>query len=340
MKNFLLIDGNSIMNRAFYGIMGSNLLTNKDGKYTNALYGFLNILFKNLEMIKPDYICVAFDSKTGANVRKQKYDGYHFSKQMVGIYNPFSLCNALQDKELKDYWFSSGTPTFMVRLLEENAFDIPDLEGNMRVDAKNIDDYRIDYANITPLLFQAGYLTIKDYDRELDMYVLGYPNDEVKYAFVYHLMATYTDGKTLALGEFRIDFFNEAIQKGDMDRLLNLIKSLLASIPYDSFPKDKLFLREHNYQTAIYLIFCLMGQYVRCEVHSSKGRSDVEVETKDAIYIFEFKVGGKPIDAINQIKDSGYLDKYSASKKNIFLIGANISRNRRTLGRWTIEKVM
>ena len=280
----------------------------------------------------------SYDEMLG--ILRAKYDGYRFSENEERLYNPFSLLNALSKKMLGDYWFATGTPTFMMQLLQQYAFPIPDLEGSISMRGNDLDVYRVGSANVIPLLFQTGYLTIKDYRREDNSYVLGYPNDEVKYAFVYHLMATYTDGKTLALGEFRIDFFNEAIQKGDMDRLLNLIKSLLASIPYDSFPKDKLFLREHNYQTAIYLMFCLMGQYARCEVHSSKGRSDVEVETKDAIYIFEFKVGGKPIDAINQIKDSGYLDKYSASKKNIFLIGANISRNRRTLGRWTIEKVI
>jgi len=271
---------------------------------------------------------------------KQKYDGYHFSKQMIGIYNPFSLCNALQDKELKDYWFSSGTPTFMVRLLEENAFDIPDLEGNMRVDAKNIDDYRIDYANMTPLLFQAGYLTIKDYEKDDDIYVLGYPNDEVKYAFLYSLAVIYTGGKASVQGEFRIEKFDVAMNQGDIDSVMTLIKALLASIPYDSFSKDKANLREYTYQTTIYLIFRLMGQYVRTEVHSSKGRSDVEVETKDAIYIFEFKVGGKPIDALAQIKEAGYAEKYKASSKSIVLIGATISRNKRTLSKWQIEKVV
>ena len=136
-----------------------------------------------------------------------------------------------------------------------------------------------------------------------------------------------------------ISEFLSSMKRGDIDRVLTLTKALMASIPYDSLPEDKLFLREHNYQTAIYLIFLLMGQYVRTEVHSAVGRSDVEVETADAIYIFEFKVGGKPQDAITQIKESGYADKHKASNKNIFLIGASISRNKRTLGKWVVEKV-
>ena len=190
-----------------------------------------------------------------------------------------------------------------------------------------------------PLLFQAGYLTIKDYDREDMEYVLGFPNDEVRYAFLYRLTAVYTDGKTATQGEFKISLFKDAMRKGDIERVLTLIKALMASIPYDSFPRDKLFLREHNYQTAIYLIFRLMGQYMRTEAHSSTGRSDAEVETKDAIYIFEFKVGAESTDAITQIKSAGYAEKYGVSSKSVYLIGATIGKEGRTLDAWEIEKV-
>ena len=166
-----------------------------------------------------------------------------------------------------------------------------------------------------------------------------YPNDEVKYAFLECLMKVYTSARRDYSGRFMISEFLSSMKRGDIDRVLALIKALMASIPYDSLPEDKLFLREHNYQTAIYLIFLLMGQYVRTEVHSSVGRSDVEVETADGIYIFEFKVGGKPQDAIAQIKESGYAEKHVASTKSIFLIGASISQDERTLGEWLIEKM-
>ena len=273
------------------------------------------------------------------SILKKKYDGYRFSKNEERIYNPFSLCIAFERKDLGDYWFSSGTPSFMVHLFEQKVFDIPDLEGNIEITQSAIDEYRMDYSDLAPLLFQSGYLTIKDYDKELDMYVLGYPNDEVKYAFLECLMKVYTSARRDYSGRFMISEFLSSMKRGDIDRVLTLTKALMASIPYDSLPEDKLFLREHNYQTAIYLIFLLMGQYVRTEVHSSVGRSDVEVETADSIYIFEFKVGGKPQDAIAQIKESGYADKHKASNKNIFLIGASISRNKRTLGKWIVEKL-
>ena len=273
------------------------------------------------------------------NILRQRYDGYRFSEKEERIYNPFSLFNVFAKNKLGDYWFESGTPTFMVHLFEQKAFALPDLEGNITMSARSIDMYRLSYSNLIPLLFQSGYLTIKDYDRELDMYVLGYPNDEVKYAFIECLMMVYTSARKDPSGEFMIGDFLNSMRKGDIERVLTLTKALMASIPYDSLPENKLFLREQNYQTTIYLIFRLMGEYVRTEVHSSQGRSDVEVETQDAIYIFEFKLGGKPQDALNQIKEMGYAEKYGASNKNIFLIGATISRNKRTLSKWLVEKI-
>ena len=274
------------------------------------------------------------------DVLRAKYDGYRFSEKEERIYNPFSIFNVFDKNKLGDYWFETGTPTFMVRLLEQKAFKIPDLEGSIEVSLENLDAYRIDYENLTPLLFQSGYLTIKNYNEEFRSYFLGYPNDEVKYAFLDRLMQVYTSACRANSTPFMINNFVRSIRKGDIEGVLSLIKALMASIPYDNLPKDKLFLREHNYQTTIYLIFLLMGQYVRSEVHSCTGRSDVEVETADSIYLFEFKVGDKPSVALTQIKEMGYAEKHSASKKSIFLIGASISQDTRTLEEWQVEKVM
>ncbi|MGP1415410.1 MAG: AAA family ATPase [Treponema sp.] len=276
------------------------------------------------------------------DVLRARYDGYRFSEKEERIYNPFSLFNVFAKNKLGDYWFATGTPTFLVRLLEQRYFDIQDLEGNIQITADDINEYRIGQENLIPLLFQTGYLTVKDYREEglsyVGRYTLGYPNDEVKYAMVKRLMKIYIDATNSFNTDFKVDKFEVAMRKGDIERVLTLIKALMVSIPYDSLPENKQFLREQNYQTTIYLIFRLMGEYVRTEVHSSQGRSDVEVETADSIYIFEFKVGGKPIDALNQIKETGYAEKHKASNKNIFLIGATISRNKRTLGKWVVEK--
>ena len=270
---------------------------------------------------------------------RRKYDGYRFSKNEEHIYNPFSLFNAFAKKELGDYWFETGTPTFLVRLLEKCHFNIPDLEGNMKITLDNLDAYRVARESFIPLLFQAGYITIKQYDEELNRYILGFPNDEVRYAFLKQLLKVYTTAHTTLDGTFIVDEFLENIRAGDIEKVLTLMKSLIASIPYDSLPKEKSELREHNYQSAIYLVFRLLGQYVRTEVHSSAGRSDVEVETKDGIYIFEFKMEGSKEEALTQIKESGYAEKHKASEKSIFIIGVSINEEERTLGEWLVEKL-
>ena len=272
-------------------------------------------------------------------ILRAKYDGYRFSEKEERIYNPFSIFNVFDKNKLGDYWFETGTPTFLVRLLEKCYFNIPDLEGNLKITLDNLDAYRVAKDSFIPLLFQAGYVTIKQYNEELNRYILGFPNDEVRYAFLKQLLKVYTTAHTTSDGTFVVDEFLDSIRKGDIERVLTLMKSLIASIPYASLPKEKLELREHNYQSAIYLVFRLLGQYVRTEVHSSTGRSDVEVETKDAIYIFEFKMEGSAEEAIAQIKERGYAEKHKASKKSIFIIGVSISKEERTLGGWIFEEV-
>ncbi len=269
---------------------------------------------------------------------KKKYDGYHFNEDLVDIYNPYSLCYAFRSKKLGDYWFESGTPTFMVKMLENHDFNVPDLEGGVSLSTKDLDIYRMNYEVLTPFLFQSGYLTIKKYNKSFDEYILDFPNNEVKYAFLERFFKIYTSKIREMNAPFSIKNVLNYIQSGDIDGVLNLIKSLIASIPYDSLSEEELALREHNYQTAIYLIFTLLNQYVRSEVHGAKGRSDAEVETANAIYIFEFKVGDTPEEAIWQIKEAGYAEKYASSKKDVFLIGAVIDKKMRTLGEWKIEK--
>jgi len=169
---------------------------------------------------------------------RAKYDGYRFSEKDERLYNPFSLCIAFQDRKLGDYWFATGTPTFLVRFLERRTFDIPDLEGNIKLTFDNLDIYRATKDNLIPFLFQAGYITIKDYDRELNRYLLGFPNNEVRYAFLKDLLKVYTTAHTANDGTFIIDEFLEAIRGGDIERVLSLATSLIASIPYDSFKDD------------------------------------------------------------------------------------------------------
>jgi len=272
-------------------------------------------------------------------ILRKKYDGYRFSKSEERLYNPFSLLNVFKKMELGEYWFGSATPSFMVKMFEQRYFKMPDLEGNIEMSAREMDNYRIDYSNIAPLLFQAGYLTIKEYNAEENIYLLGFPNDEVRYAFIYYLMEAYISFVPNPQEDFSIKEFTKGMKEGDIDRVLTLTRALLSSIPYDSFGDGRIGLREQNYQTAIYLIFRLMGERVRTEVHSTKGRSDVEVETKEGIYIFEFKVGGTACKAIEQIKRKGYEVKYEGTRKRLFLIGVEINQDERTIEDWIIEQI-
>ena len=169
------------------------------------------------------------------------------------LYNPFSLCIFFDKNRLGDYWFESDTPIFMMHLLEQSSFDIPDLEENINLTMKHLDEYRVDYSNIAPLLFQAGYLTIKNYDKKLCSYIAGYPNDEVKYAFIERFMRVYTGANRSFSEEFRIDKFLYSMKNRDIYQALTFTKTLLTSISYDLFPKDKLFLQEHNYIKQLFI---------------------------------------------------------------------------------------
>jgi len=271
---------------------------------------------------------------------KKHYDGYHFSKNSKDIYNPFSLCNALATKEISDYWFRTGTPTFLVEFIAKNCVNMPSLDsGDIMLKAKHLADYRANGDDIVPLLFQAGYLTIKEYIQDGNYYVLGYPNDEVRYAFVNSLFEEYTRSIPSVHSHFSIISFAQLMKKGDIEGILQRINSLLESLPYDSLKKDKIPLREYNIQTTVYLIFTLMGEDVRCEVHSLYGRSDIEVETNDGVFIFEFKMQGEASDALAQIEKQGYAKKYAGCGKPITLIGISVTEDAKMLKEWLIKEM-
>ncbi len=269
---------------------------------------------------------------------KKKYDGYIFTDNYVNLYNPFSILNTLSSLQLKNYWFATGTPTFLVEYLKEGHYNIPDLDGNIIMGESNLSTYKADSRNPLPILFQAGYLTIKEYDKEYNVYKLAFPNDEVRYAFLENLFPSYT-GVHETKTAFSIVEFTKDIRANRVDEFMERLQSIISGIPYDNFAEEDLKLREQNYQTAVYLVFALMGQFVRTEVHCATGRADCEVETKDAIYIFEFKLtgNGSAEDAIQQIKDKGYADKYKSSGKKLVLIGSSFNEEKRTIDKWRAE---
>ena len=269
---------------------------------------------------------------------QQWYDGYCFAPAGEGMYNPFSLLNAFAKERFGSYWFETGTPTFLVNYLKEAHYFIPDLDGNVELDESGLQTYRAVAEDALPILFQSGYLTIKEYIKEAQMYRLGFPNDEVRYGFLKNLLPAYTAVPFGDTGK-SVWRFVEDIRKGKVDSFMERMQSLIAGISYDNFSSKELKLREQNYQTAVYLIFKLMGQFVQTEVYCSTGRADCVVRTTDAIYIFEFKLSGtgSAEDALAQIQKQNYAAKYKTDGKKIVLIGTSFNEESRTIKDWKTE---
>ena len=260
---------------------------------------------------------------------KKQYDGYHFSENSEDIYNPFSLFNALNAKKYKNYWFSTGTPTFLIELLQNVQFDVRMMDGMTAMD----DQFDAPTEVITdpiPVLYQSGYLTIKSFDPMFKIYTLAYPNSEVRYAFTEALLPRYVH-RFPRENTFYIVSFLQDLMKGDIESCLERTRSFFASIPHDLENKT-----EKHYQTIFYLLFRLMGQYVDVEVKSAIGRADVVLKLSDAIYVFEFKYDGTPDEALAQIDSKQYAIPYQSDGRRIVKIGVNFDSATRTIGEWKI----
>ena len=268
---------------------------------------------------------------------KQNYDGYCFAQGAENMYNPFSLLRVFDGQIFQSYWFSTGTPTFLVNYLKETHYFIPDLDGNVELSESGLQTYRAVAQDALPILFQAGYLTIKEYIKDLRLYRLGFPNDEVRYGFLENLLPAYSNVQFDQAGT-SVARFVQDIREGKADSFMEKMQAIIAGIPYDNFSKENLKLREQNYQTAVYLIFKLMGQFVQTEVHCSTGRADCVVYTTDTVYIFEFKLTGNGTaeDAIAQIKEQNYTAQYKAEGKKIVLIGSSFDEQTKTIKEWAI----
>ena len=321
----------------------SDLNNLKDISLHETYAGICGITQKELEdNFEPEIQALAerqgLDYPQAIAALKQWYDGYLFHPTGEGMYNPFSLLNAFDYKEIKSFWFSTGTPTFLVNFLKEAHYFIPDLDGNVELDEAGLQTYRAVAQDALPILFQSGYLTIKEYIKEAQMYRLGFPNDEVRYGFLKNLLPAYTAVPFGDTGK-SVWRFVEDIRKGKVDSFMERMQSIIAGISYDNFSKEKLKLREQNYQTAVYLIFKLMGQFVQTEVYCASGRADCVVITADAIYLFEFKLNGNGSaeDALNQIKKQSYAAQYKANRKKTVLIGCTFSEETRTIKDWKTE---
>nr|WP_270593396.1 ATP-binding protein [Butyricimonas faecihominis] len=259
------------------------------------------------------------------------YDGYHFNyRNMVGIYNPFSILNVLDSTMFENYWFASGTPTFLAEMLKKTDFDLRELDG-IEVSAASLSDDRANINNPVPMIYQSGYLTIKKYDERFQIYTLGFPNDEVKYGFLNFVTPFYTP---VAESEtsFYIGKFIHELESGDVDAFLTRLRAFFAGISYELNNRT-----ERHYQTIFYLVFKLMGQFSETEVRSAKGRADAVVKTADYIYVFEFKLDGSADQALAQINDRGYLIPYTVDGRKLVKIGVNFDPAQRNIGDWKRE---
>ena len=263
---------------------------------------------------------------------KKRYDGYHFSDGMTDMYNPFSLLNAFSKNRLGSYWFESGTPTFLVNLLRDNDISLQDLEDK-EMDAESMGNVDVMFTNPTPVLYQSGYLTIKSYDREADLYTLSFPNEEVKGGFLKFLLPFYTSVNATDSASY-INRLVVDIRKGDIEAFMLRLKSFFAGYNYELIPRHDL---ERHYQNVIFTVCKLIGLRVEAEMHTSNGRIDMAVQTSDAVYIFEMKLNVSAEAAIMQTKAKDYAAMFAADTRRIYRIGVNFSSEIRGIDTWTVE---
>ena len=266
---------------------------------------------------------------------KSQYDGYHFSKRMTDIYNPFSLLNALDRNSIEDFWFSSGTPTYLVRLLRHFHENMNELTGKYYRTEQFV-DYKADVEYPLPMIYQSGYLTIKDYNQQFNTFLLDFPNNEVKCGFLTLLAADYLKPEEETGGW--VQTLVMALQEGNTERIRDLFTAFLAGIPYTMRRKENEKERERYFQYTFYLILRLVSVYtVYVEKPQSQGRVDGIVETADYVYIFEFKLDGTAAEALQQIEDKGYTREYAADKRKIYRIGASFSSETGTIDEWEVR---
>ncbi|PWL43197.1 MAG: AAA family ATPase [Clostridiaceae bacterium] len=258
------------------------------------------------------------------------YDGYHFHPAGKGVFNPFSVLSAFSKLEFGDYWFHTGTPTFLVELLKESDFDLRELIDGVQVPSSAFTEYRVNVNNPIPLIYQSGYLTIKGYDPEFKEYSLAFPNEEVKYGFMNFVIPFYTAVPDEEKG-FYIGKFVQELRAGKVDAFMLRLKAFFADFPYELSTRT-----ERHYQVVFYLVFKLMGQFTEAEVRSAKGRADAVVKTPGYIYVFEFKLNGTAEQALAQIDDRGYLIPYSVDQREIVKVGVEFNAKERNIGRFLI----
>jgi len=270
---------------------------------------------------------------------KLQYDGYHFSEDSEEIYNPYSLMKTFLSRKVGNYWFESGTPTFLIRQMMNYQTDIMSLE-RLEVPSSAFDQPTENMDDALPLLYQSGYLTIKDYDRESEMYTLSIPNQEVRVGYTQGLLPAYIGLRSADVqASFAVKFWR-ALKKDDIDLAMREMQAYLAGVPYVEGFKKKLkdvANAEGFYEYTMYLIFSMLNVYARTQIKCAGGRVDMVVWMPETVYVFELKVGDTAKSALQQINDKNYAIPYQTDGRRVVKVGVSMNAETRTVEEWEIE---
>ena len=262
----------------------------------------------------------------------EDYDGYHFDINTPGMYNPFSVLNTLKNKKFADFWFETGTPSFLVYQLKKTGYPL-DAMTEEELSADTLNSIDIMDENPLPLLYQSGYLTIKDYDAEFMTYKLAFPNREVEQGFIKYLLPYYTP-KVTDKATFSIGNFVKDIRKGDAEGFMRRLEAFFATGDYQVMGKLELY-----FQNTLYVFFRLLGFYVDVERHTTNGRMDILIQTPDFIYILELKFDQSADVALQQIEENGYARPFAHDSRRLFKIGINFSTKSKTIDDWKVSTI-
>ena len=261
---------------------------------------------------------------------KEYYDGYHFTHNSIGIYNPFSLLNAFKYKEFGSYWFETGTPTYLVKLLKKHHYDLEQM-AHEETDAQVLNSIDSESTNPIPVIYQSGYLTIKGYDERFGIYRLGFPNREVEEGFIRFLLPFYANVNKVE-SPFEVQKFVREVETGDYDSFFHRLQSFFADTTYEVIREQEL-----HYENVLFIVFKLVGFYTKVEYHTNDGRIDLVLQTEKFIYIMEFKLNGTAEEALQQINDKRYALPFEADGRKLFKIGINFSEKTRNIEKWVVE---
>jgi hypothetical protein len=297
-----------------------------------------------LDIFKPDiqelantYSC-SYDEMV--DKLKIKYDGYNFCENSKDIFNPFSLTMAIKNRKIDSYWFGSGTPTYLFEQMKRFGTNILSLEKNM-ASASDFDAPTENMTTALPLLYQSGYLTIKEYDFDTNQYLLDFPNAEVRVGFMRNLLPAIVEDANVMLANNTVANIYTSLKKNDINSMMQYLKSYIASIPYLEHGRSELgnlTTFEAFYETIMYVIFSMMSNYVYTQVKSANGRSDIVMFVGDTAYVFELKINGTAREALDQINSNGYMVPYEAGNRKVVKVGVAFSKDEKNITDWIVEQ--